>query len=70
MTSRARTDGVLNKTTGTVHKQEIAEAGLKSVCGVTYNVPEGSLQSTDIGTAIELRHTAKCGRCFDDGRGY
>lgn len=70
MGSSSLTNGVLNETTGTIHKQETVGSELETVCGATYNLPEGALRLANIGTAIDMRHTTKCGRCFDDGRGY
>lgn len=70
MSSSSLTNGVLNETTGTIHKRETAGPGLETACGVTYNMPEDSLRAAEVGAAVDLRHTTKCGRCFDDGRGY
>ncbi len=61
---------VLNETTKTVHKHEIGKSDLQTECGVTYHLEPDQLRLTTITQATADIGAEKCGRCFDDGRGY
>lgn len=60
---------LLNETTRTVHKQERGAEGLQAVCGATYHLDPGQLQ-TRVGESTTEPDANKCGRCFDAGGGY
>jgi len=62
--------GVLNEITGTVHKREVGESPLHTVCGITYHVDTDHLRRTSVDRAMESLNVSKCGRCFEDGSGY
>lgn len=63
-------NGIVDKTTGTIHRRETDNSGLTSVCGVTYNLAPGTLSPVLISKQVDRHHTAKCDRCFGDRRGY
>ena len=62
--------GVLNEITGTVHKREVGQSPLHTVCGITYHVNTDHLRPTAIERATASLNVDKCGRCFEDGGGY
>jgi len=62
--------GVLNKTSMTIHKRETGTEGFKTLCGQSYHLDRGQLQKIRVNEGIEERGAEKCGRCFEDGRGY
>jgi hypothetical protein len=63
-------DGILNEATNTVHRQEPGTSGLKTPCGLTYNVSEDQLRQIATDELVTTTTTTKCGRCFDGGGGY
>ncbi len=62
--------GILNETSMTIHKHEMGAADFQTVCGQTYHVERGQLRVIKVKQAIEEFGAAKCGGCFEDGRGY
>lgn len=67
---RGREPGILNETTGTVHKRDRGGSSYQSQCGVTYHVDAGRLRATSVERATRSQNVTKCGRCFADGGGY
>jgi len=63
-------DGVLNENTNTIHRQVVSKPAFRTVCGVTYHVPEDNLRMVAIEPQVTATTTSKCGRCFEDGGGY
>lgn len=59
-------DGVLNKTTDTVHKGGSGAWDLETMCGVAHTAPTDYLRPVPIGVAVRTAATTKCGRCFGD----
>ncbi len=62
--------GILNETSMTIHKHEMGAADFQTVCGQTYHVEHGQLRMIRVKQATEEFDADKCGRCFEDGRGY
>jgi hypothetical protein len=62
--------GILNETSMTIHKHEMGAADFQTVCGQTYHVEHGQLRMIPVTQATEEFDADKCGRCFEDGRGY
>jgi hypothetical protein len=62
--------GILNETRMTIHKHEMGAEEFQTLCGLTYHLEHGQLQTVQIGRAINEFDAEKCGRCFDEGRGY
>jgi hypothetical protein len=63
-------NGVLNETTGTVHKPRVGGSDLQTECGVAYHLAPGQLRATSIERATTQLGATRCGRCFDDAGGY
>jgi hypothetical protein len=62
--------GVLNETSMTIHKNELGAEDFQTPCGKTYNLDHGQLRTIQVKRATEEFDAEKCGRCFEDGRGY
>lgn len=62
--------GILNETTGTIHKRARGNEALHSICGITYHVDSGHLRQTPVERAADSLNVTKCGRCFEDSGGY
>ncbi|MFB6228462.1 MAG: hypothetical protein ABEH88_07850 [Halobacteriales archaeon] len=62
--------GILNETSMTIHKHEMGAADFQTVCGQTYHVEHGQLRMIPVDQATEEHDADKCGRCFENGRGY
>lgn len=62
--------GVLNKTSMTIHKRKTGTEGFETLCGQSNHLNREQLQKIQINEATEELDTKKCGRCFEDGRGY
>jgi hypothetical protein len=62
--------GVLNQATRTVHRRKAENGEFGTVCGHTRHVDSDHLRRTSVEEATEERDATKCGRCFEDGRGY
>ncbi len=62
--------GVLNETSMTIHKREAGTKGFTTLCGQSYHLDCGQLQKVQLNQAIKELNADKCGRCFEDGRGY
>ena len=62
--------GILNETTMTLHKQETGMADFQAPCGHTAHVPQDRLRIVEITHVIDEHDASRCGRCFEDGRGY
>ena len=62
--------GVLNESTGTVHKQPSEGAEFETTCGLVNRVTKEQLARVRVETAVERPETSKCGRCFPDAGGY
>jgi hypothetical protein len=60
--------GVLNETTGMVHRE--GTAGGRTACGAATHLDGDRLRSLRLDRALEEYDASKCGRCFDDGGGY
>jgi hypothetical protein len=54
----------------TIHKHEMGAADFQTVCGQTYHVEHGQLRMVPVNQATDEHDADKCGRCFEDGRGY
>ena len=65
-----RVQGILNETSMTIHKHETGAADLQTACGQTYHVEHGQLRKLPVVEATEEHSATRCGRCFEDGRGY
>lgn len=63
-------DCVLNEITNTVHKHELGEADFQTTCGAISTVAHENLRMTSIESPAAPADASKCGRCFEDGRGY
>jgi hypothetical protein len=63
-------DGILNKTTNTVHKHELRQTEARTPCGATKYIADRQLDRVDIAEAVTDHEVDKCGRCFSDGGGY
>jgi hypothetical protein len=64
------TRGILNETRMTIHKHEMGGEEFQTMCGLTYHLGHGQLQTVRIKRAIREFDAEKCGRCFEEGRGY
>lgn len=62
--------GVLNTTTGTVHKHELGASGLHTHCGVSYTLPPVQLREVRVEQVTGDHSVSKCGSCFEDAGGY
>lgn len=62
--------GVLNEATDTVHKREPGESDFQTACGATAHVPHDDLRVAPVDPTVASTNASKCGRCFDDGKGY
>lgn len=62
--------GILNETSMTIHKHETGTEGLRALCGQTYHLEHGQLRMIRVKQATETLDAEKCGRCFENGRGY
>jgi hypothetical protein len=63
-------DGVLNRTTRTVHKHESDYPSTRTACGATFHLHRDQLEVTTVERALDDASARKCGRCFEDGGGY
>jgi len=63
-------NGILNETSMTIHKHEVGAADFQTLCGQTYHLEHGQLREIQVRQATEKLNADKCGRCFEDGRGY
>lgn len=63
-------EGVLNEVTQTVHAHNPGESALHTSCGVAYNLSPDQLETMSVRQAMSVHNASKCGRCFEDGRGY
>ena len=63
-------EGVLNKTTATVHKYEPESAHGDAECGATSTVTHDRIRVVPVERALDEEAATKCGRCFGDGGGY
>jgi len=62
--------GILNETSMTIHKHEVGTAEFQTACGQTYHLDHGQLQKIEVERATDEFGAEKCGRFFEDGRGY
>lgn len=62
--------GILNETSRTIHKHEMGTEDFQTLCGQTYHLDHGQLRMIQVEQATEKFDAEKCGRCFEDGRGY
>jgi hypothetical protein len=62
--------GILNETSMTIHRHETGAEDFETSCGQTYHLQRGQLRTIQITRATEEVGAEKCGRCFEDGRGY
>lgn len=62
--------GILNETAMTIHKRETGAEGFQTVCGQTCHLERGQLRKIRVEQATGELDADKCGRCFEDGRGY
>lgn len=62
--------GILNESRMTIHKHEMGAGDFQTLCGLTYHLEHGQLRMIQVKRAIGEFDADKCGRCFDDGRGY
>jgi hypothetical protein len=62
--------GVLNETSRTIHKHEMGAEDYRTLCGQSYHLDRGQLRMIQVKQATERFDAEKCGRCFEDGRGY
>lgn len=69
-TRQENVSGILNETSMTIHKQEMGAEGFQTLCGQTYHLEQGQLQRIQVVRASEQLGAEKCGRCFEEGRGY
>ncbi len=69
-TRQENMSGILNETSMTIHKQEMGAEDFQTLCGQTYHLEQGQLQRIQVTRASEQLGAEKCGRCFEDGRGY
>lgn len=63
-------DGVLNKTTNTIHKYEPGSSDFRTYCGATSHIAHDQLRLISINRADGESDAKKCGRCFADAGGY
>lgn len=69
-TLREDESGILNETSMTIHKHAIGGGEFQTLCGQTYHLDRGQLRAIRVKRATEEFDAEKCGRCFEDGRGY
>jgi hypothetical protein len=62
--------GILNETSMTIHRHEMGAVEFRTACGQTYHVEHGQLREVPVDRATEELGARKCGRCFEEGRGY
>lgn len=62
--------GVLNQTTGKVHKKETERSDRRAVCGATHFVAHDRLKTMPLEQAVSDSDVSRCGRCFADAGGY
>lgn len=62
--------GILNETSMTIHRHRTGAEGFQVSCGQTYHLNRGQLRAIQVERATEEFDVQKCGRCFEDGRGY
>lgn len=67
---REDVSGILNETSQTIHKQELGTGDFQTLCGQTYHLDHGQVRKIQIEQATKEFDVDKCGRCFEDGRGY
>jgi hypothetical protein len=63
-------DGILNRFTETVHRQESGPAEFHTACGAAYNLSPDQLEEVSIEWATTDHDASKCGRCFEEAGGY
>lgn len=63
-------DGVLNETTGTVHRSQVGGPDLQTECGISYHVAPEQLRATTVERATAEFGANRCGRCFEGAGGY
>jgi len=63
-------EGVLNVTTGTVHKHERGASRLHTRCGASYTLRSVQLREVRVERVADDRSVSKCGSCFEDAGGY
>lgn len=63
---------LLNEATNTLHRPAATTSRNTSECGALRRVTDDQITVIEESeTALEQdRNIARCGRCFDDGRGY
>ncbi|WP_338740154.1 hypothetical protein [Haloplanus salilacus] len=69
-TLREDVRGILNETSMTIHKHAMGAEKFQTLCGQTYHLDRGQLRTMQVERATEELDAEKCGRCFEDGRGY
>lgn len=69
-TEQEQVSGILNETSMTIHKHEMGAEDFQTLCGQTYHLEHEQLQRIQIKRASKQFDAEKCGRCFEDGRGY
>jgi len=62
--------GILNETSMTIHKHETGATDFRTECGQTSHVDHGQLREVPVDRATDELGARKCGRCFEEGRGY
>lgn len=62
--------GVLNTSTGTVHKSERGASALHTRCGASYTLPPVQLREVRVEQVTDDHSVDKCGSCFEDAGGY
>lgn len=63
-------EAILNEVTQTVHTHKTGESDLHTSCGATYHLNPDQLEAMSVRRAVSAHDASKCGRCFEDGRGY
>lgn len=63
-------EAILNEVTKTVHTPKTGTADLHADCGVTHHLDPDQLRTMPVTKAVSDHDAIKCGRCFEDGRGY
>lgn len=63
-------DGVLNENSRTVHKRRRGQPGYQTECGATAHLSGDHLRRVPLSRVLAEADAEKCGRCFEDGRGY
>lgn len=64
--------GLMNANTATVHKRDADASAPRSECGVvgSKEFTGGEVYEVEVEEAASRPSVARCGRCFEDGRGY